>query len=56
LLHHEQTHPIVHQFYALCMPEGVKLEMKEISCLIAKLILFDERVQCSSTTVVNMIE
>src|SRR5439155_23600444 len=47
LLHHEQTHAIVHQFYALCMSEGVKLEMKEISCLIAKLIFFNERVQCS---------
>src|SRR5260221_12563286 len=29
------------------MSEGVKFEMEEISCLIVKLVLFDERVQRS---------
>src|SRR6266700_5619288 len=49
LLYHKQRHSIVHQFHPLGMPESVKLEMEKISCLITNLILFDERVQRSSS-------
>src|SRR5260221_3492084 len=39
LLHHEQTHTIVHQFYPLCMSESMESEVKEFSFLISNVIL-----------------
>src|SRR5437763_7977017 len=46
LLYHEQAHAIVHQFYALCMPEGVEFEMKDFPFLICNLIPCRKPIKC----------
>src|SRR5258706_9707814 len=38
LLNHDQTHPVVDEFYSLGVPEGVRLEMKDFTLLVLDLI------------------